>query len=352
MQSIIHEYDNPSTLFHQIESIYTMVSDEGTEVMGLIKPTFSDIFNPLFDVLEENVYYFNRPKTVPMNLPKTETPKEESIMVVCCSGGKDSVATAKHYIDAGYNVFLYHMHGINKVYYDEYTVIPEIAEHLNCRYYIDHVALCGTQAFTEHPMKNYIIANGAIAFCLEHNLPLNIAFGNFTDAHLQDVDFDVCAGDTVEMWDIYQEIVRSVFPNFRLCICLKNNSNTFQTLNQDVGLYPMSISCISPYRFREHWKNRTEKKYGVTLLPHRCGCCWKDAMEYIYMCDHNLIAFNKDYYIHCFDILISTVMKESGERDLTILDVWNYYLFYPIEESTVKELKYAVIRAGKTVITQ
>ena len=239
------------------------------------------------------------------------------------------------------------MRGINKVYPDEYKAVIDIAHHFNVPYYIDTVVLSGTQRFTEHPMKNMIIANGAIHYGIREGIGTEIAFGNFKDSYLDENQFDVCAGDCTDMWWAYDDIIQTVIPQFRMNVPLYNNYETLAIIERNPELLPLSISCISPYRFREHWKKRTEKKYGIKLLNNRCGCCWKCAVEWMYYVDCDLFDLNQSYYLHCFQILCDTLRKESKVTG-TIQQVWYEYMHYPIDKSKVWEvLKNATIQNGK-----
>ena len=147
------------------------------------------------------------------------------------------------------------MHGINQAYYDEYTTIPKIAEYLGVPYHIEDVKLIGKHQYVEHPMKNMLIANGAITYCVQNKLPVNIAFGNYSSSKLEDMEFDVCAGDSRDMWDIYEKIIQTIIPDFHIFTPLESIKDTYDILGDDLFIYKNCISCISPYRFREYWKN-------------------------------------------------------------------------------------------------
>lgn len=346
MQTVIHEYTNISPIFNDIEVLYTDISanDIPKRLFPLI---FDTSFVELCDILKENVewcpdYLFQK-----KDIPHIDIP-DSANMIVCTSGGKDSVALIRYYIDAGYNVYLYHMHGINKVYPDEAEAVKRAAKYFDVPYYIDTVALSGRQDFTEHPMKNYIIANGAIHYAIREHLGLNIAFGNFNESYLEDNDFNVCAGDCMDMWYAYETIIRRYLPQFTLNIPFKNNQDTIDIMNNEPELLGLCVSCMSPYRFREHWKRRTENKYGVKLMQNRCGCCWKCAAEYINYTDLGILDYDLNYYLHCIEILCKAKVKESGIKDWSIEDVWSEYFFYPIDKShAYKELKNVTIRGGK-----
>ena len=351
MQTVIHDYTNISPIFSQIEWLYTHISDEYPK--SLVPYVLDKSFEDLCDTLSEYLPNFSNIELVDYKLPQLDLlmdyeEKTKDTVIVCISGGKDSAALTKYLIDMGYDVHLYHMRGINKVYPDEYKAVIDIAKYFNIPYYIDTVVLNGTQRFTEHPMKNMIIANGAIHYGIRERIGVNLAFGNFNESYLEYNDFDVCAGDCMDMWYNYEKIIRTIIPQFNMMIPLHNNEESLEIIERNIELLPLSISCMSPYRFREYWKNRTEKKYHVLLMKNRCGCCWKCALEAIYFMDRDVLDYNEAYYLHCIEILYKTKTKETNIKTWTLKEVWDEYLFYPIQESKAWEkLKDAVIQNGK-----
>jgi len=168
MQRIIHEYTNKSRVFNMMENLYTYVSDcseDMDEVLWLDKS-----FYTLIQILQSNIMNFNPPKLKPFDLPRVEASRCDTREVtVCLSGGKDSAAVAFYYKKLGFKVHLYHMCGINRTYSDEKKAAQEIAKYLDCELFVDKVQVIGNSTFIEHPMKNYIIANGALHYCLANN---------------------------------------------------------------------------------------------------------------------------------------------------------------------------------------
>ena len=347
MQTILHQYNNDNSIFRQIDYLYNQVSSN-TSNSNLFPIVFDSSFEDLFDILEEKVPWFKRPQTRKLPIPKLDYKINNMDIVVCISGGKDSVATAVHYMDLGYNVYLYHLHGINKVYYDEFKSVQQIAEYLGLEYVIDECVIRGTQDFTEHPLKNYIIANSAIDWAISNGIAPNIAFGNFSASHVDDNQFDVCGGDCLEMWLAYNQIIQKIIPTFRLKLPLTTQKDTIDIIMRDRKLIELAQSCISPYRFREHWKKRTENKYGIRLLEHRCGCCWKCAVEYITFADIGVLEFNEPYYVHCLEVLGKTMQKESDIYEVSIEDIWDEFISHNMKYSKIKDkITNGIIQNGK-----
>lgn len=352
MQRVVHEYRNKSRVFNMLEGLYAYVSD--TDYMFDDILWLDESFRSLCDILQEHLLIFRSPELKTFDLPKisrkkcdTNTKKE---VVVCLSGGKDSAAAAYYYKMRGYKVHLYHATGVNKAYGDEKNAAKRIAEYLGCDLFIDRLQIVGTHRFIEHPLKNYTIANGAIHFALANDYEPNIVFGNFRKSILDMNEFEVCGGDCVEMWDAYTKIIRTVIPDFQLLLPLETNADTFELLTQDWQLFSMSVSCMSPFRFREHWKHRTENKFNIKLFDNRCGCCWKCCVEAMWLMDFDKMDYNEDYYIHCLEVLAKTIKKETGQWAESIDDIWENYMFYPINLSKAKEfITNGTIRSGKAI---
>ena len=336
MQVVIHEYKNQSRVFNQIESLYSYVSD--SEFM------FSDIlwldesFTDLCNILKSKLHIFREPKIKHFDYPTIKVQNVPKDITICLSGGKDSAAAAFHYKKLGYNVHLYHAHGINKAYGDEKTAAAKIAKYLGCDLHIDDFNILGRNYFIEHPLKNYIIANGAIHYALAMGYAPVIALGNFAQSSIDFNEFEVCGGDCIEMWDAYKKIIQRVIPNFDIQIPLQTNSDTFELLSEDFDLLKLAVSCMSPYRFRAHWKHRAEEKYNVRIFENRCGVCWKCCLEWMWLADHDKIEYNERFYIHCYEILERTIFKETGSPADSVQDVWDNYMFYPIEQSKAYDL--------------
>ena len=347
-QYIEHGYKNLSPLFDEIERLYTVTSDVPKQ--SLIQPVFSDAVKPILDTFTE-YYPHERYQTQQKRYEKLKLPNfKKDNLVLCFSGGKDSVAAALHYMKK-YNVYLYHMRGINKVYADEWQIAQNLASELGLPIYIDKVSLKGNHRFTEHFMKNMLVANGALHYGINQGISTKIAFGNYYTSWLVDNAFDVAAGDCKDMWQAYEQTIRHIIPKFRMYIPLCNIATSYRTIEKHVELLPKLVSCLGPYRYRDYWKSSVEEKYKIKLMPNRCGRCWKCCAEYIYFTDKNILEFNEAYYKYCLEKLLRTHYAETGIWCYDIYYLWSSYMFYPIEKSKLKEIKNAVVQHGKIKYT-
>ena len=74
-------------------------------------------------------------------------------------------------------------------------------------------------------------------------------------------------------------------------------------------------------------------KVGVKIFEHRCGCCWKCCLEAMWLMDNDEMDYDETFYMHCVHILDNTIRKETDAPADCLQDIWDNYMFYPIENS-------------------
>lgn len=330
MQQVIRQQKNLHPIFNDIDRLYAILSKKNRDV-GIVKEVFDNSCKSLLDLFAENGIEPAVVLTDKQFIPFGKYKKNKNI-IVCFSGGKDSIATVKYYMSHNYKVYLYHLKHINPPLYDECYAAKEIADYLHLPIYIDDIKLIGKHDYIEHPMKNMIIASGALQWGIRRGIGSNIAFGNYTTSSLDYDNFEFCGGDDMEMWDAYNEMIQPFLPGFHMNIVLDNLGQTLETVCHDKKLLDMSISCLGRASMRPYWHNWVKSKYGVELPKHRCGRCYKCCIEYIYMADHDLQEYSEAYYKYCFGNLKKNVEREDGIL-YTDEEVWNHYVFYDIGRS-------------------
>lgn len=338
-------------LMYDIDRFYVDMSELEFNDKGalLSNHTYDDSFEELYHLFSTYGYVESIPTFSHIEYDKLETfeydPKN---LIVCISGGKDSLASVLHYQKLGYHITLFHLDKINRGYYGELDCVKELSQELNLPLVVQSVSIQGNHCWVEHPMKNMIIANLALTYGIANKLTTKIAFGNFYTSSVRDDSFEVCGGDDIEMWRAYEKIIRRIIPKFKVYISNKNANTTFNVLKDNFDLVDHTISCMTPYRFRNQFKLRTEKNYGVNLMRNRCGCCWKCAMEYIIFTDADKLPLNEKYYLHCIEILRYTLVKEQNFKTYDISTVWNQFMLYPMKKSKMREvLENAFIKSGE-----
>lgn len=332
MQKVNRVNANVSPIMDEIDYIYSYLSEPPTALFPMVyDESFSDLVN-IFNAYGGHnwrVEYHKR------DYPQIE-PIYNNNLILAFSGGKDSIASAIRYKQFGYNVYLYHLRGINPTFSDEWACAEKLAEMLELPIFIDEVHFKGYHKWTEHPMKNMLIANGALSYGIREGITTHLAFGNYTTSYLDDNVFDRCAGDCMDMWGAYEEIIRRVIPDFEIDVNLENMGDTLNTLADRKDLLDESLSCLCRHSLRDYRKNWVKEKFGIDLFNRRCGSCYKCCVEYIYMADHDKLPYSEGYYKYCLGQLYRVALVEKiPVKD--VVDIWTTYIFYPLEDSHIGE---------------
>lgn len=341
-------------LLAEIDSLYADLSEK-KEQSRIVPVSYDESLKGIVDIFQKEAGVKRNFRYVQEELEPLELPNfPEKSVIVCFSGGKDSFSVARHYQELKYNVYLYHLKGLNATYcggYSEHIMAKKCAEYMGLPLTVEEVSYSGYHEWTEHPMKNMILASRALSWGIRNGTSCKVAVGTFKTAFLQDNPFEVCGGDCVEMWKAYDRVVRRVVPKYRTLFPNENYQTAYVTLTDEPQALPVLISCMTPNRFRKAFRERTVRKYGVDLLPFRCGCCWKDAVEYIWFTDRGYLQLNEPYYIHCLEVLGNTHKKETGEKLDSVKELWGKYFFSPMEKSILyKEIQNATIQSNGKII--
>ena len=333
MQSITHDYKLLHPLMNYIEQLYYLMSGEDN-THALVETSLPSQFKSILQLFADYGYPRDY-KFFDMVVESLDIKNHNDRVVVCVSGGKDSLATVLHYVEEGYDVRLFHLKGINKCYPDEHRAIERASDYLKLPLCEWEVKLHGNHQYTEHPLKNWIFMNAALTYAVTEVGTTNVAVGNFFSSTLEENKFDVSSGDAMEMWDEYCGIINDIIPNFNVLVPLENVGDTLKAFEGKLDLLEISQSCLGTYRFKEYRGNNVRKKFGFPLMPHRCGGCWKCALEYIYFCDRDMLEFNKGYYQYCLlRLFLSYNMVFPGDLPTTIQELWDSLLInHDITES-------------------
>lgn len=363
MQQIVRKVKNIHPIFDDIERLYAYTSERKYVSNTLIKPKFDLCFSDILDLFYQYSDADYDIELTDKHYSKLKLPKYNSKnMIILLSGGKDSISTLLHYKSMGYNLYLYHLRGYNRVAPDEYKQVQKIADYLNLPLQIDEIKWKGKHDWgLTHPLKSFILYNEALNYGIKNNIGTKIACGDFLTSSLEQDDlfedgfdrFNSIAGDTAELLYAYEEIIQTIIPNFKIFRANKNYHTSFRKLQQEPKLLELSMSCVNPQRFRERLRTQAMNKYKVNLLEHRCGYCWKCSSEYIYYTDHGLFEYNEQYYIQCLNNLAKALFTEYNINLNTVNDLqklWDNYFFYPMTKSKWKNIFNAKLVRGKIVI--
>lgn len=347
MQRVIRNQPNQLEIFNQLDELYSYVSDEDTG--SLVPPVFDSRLQPLFQLFNSamgNVWEASFSERPIQNMPVIKGDK----LILCYSGGKDSIASAIKYKECGIEPLLYHVQHVNRSQSDETKLALQSARALGLTVVVDDLRYSGTNMYMEHPMKNMMIACCAINFALRMGIPPNIAFGNYSTSFLADEQFEVCAGDCVDMWEYFEDIVRTEIPDFKIHINLLNMGETLDIVTKHKEVNNLSVSCLCRHSLRDYRRAWVKEKFGVVLPEHRCGSCYKCAIEYVYMADHNSIKFSEAYYKYCLNQLYKAMRMVNGRFVFTIEALWDSCFMYPITQSKIYDLFDSIRLFGANIV--
>lgn len=333
MQTIERQYKNALPILDEIDRLYGELSVYQTR--SLIPPVFDRRVSPIvdnFNRYSESVWTFDY-----TDKPTATTSLGGDRVVLCFSGGRDSIVSLMKYRDEGRDVVLYHMHGVNASQSDEIQAAEECAKYFNVPLICETLRYHGHNCWMEHPMKNIVIANGALNQCITKNVGSVVAFGNYTETFLRNINFEVCASDCMDMWEAYENVLSEDIPDFHVAINLENLGETMDRICGNDEVLDMSLSCLCRHSLRAYRHQWVKDKFGIVLPKRRCGSCAKCTAEYIYRADHGQTAFSESYYRYCMNQLYKvTIRGEAGFGAINnVTDVFETFLYYPVEQSRI-----------------
>ena len=348
MQRIERKNPNVHPLLDEIDRLYAYLSEEPNNT--LVHPVWDKSFEPLITEFNHRVADLWSANYVDSEWEKI-SPIDNNNLILSFSGGKDSIATAIKYRELGYNVYLYHLQHINPSFADEWQCAKEVADILGLPIFIDNIRFIGHHMYMEHPMKNMLIANGALSYGIREGIGTTVAFGNYTTMLLDDNVFERCAGDCMDMWDVYDAIIQRILPDFKVLSILDNLGDTFDTLIDRFDLLNASLSCLCRHSLRDYRRGWVKSKFGIDLFNRRCGSCAKCCMEYIYMTDHDKLGFSEDYYKYCLNQLYKVSIDE-GVAVWNVYELWDNFFFYSIRKSKIFNDLQEVKLGGRNLLWQ
>lgn len=248
------------------------------------------------------------------NLITTNSIKSNNGVVLAFSGGKDSVASALYLKDRNVDLQLYYVKGINASYPNEEYSAKSIANILNLKLDIETIRFKGTKDFHENPVKNHLILASAIDKYYSEGYT-KYSFGAMTKFTVDKCTIDYDLSDCTEFFRLFEDIIKKVYPDFELLLWWEDEGESNAYLNlRHPYILEHTQSCMMGLRYRESLKKRNENKYGIKLLPNRCGSCYKDAAEYMTMLYFGNIEPNKEYIKHCMSIFKNTWDIENPDK--------------------------------------
>lgn len=231
--------------------------------------------------------------------------------LVLFSGGKDSTAAALR-LRATSEVVLLFVAGINPAYPMEIESAKAVASALGCRLAIVRVR-ARRGAYTENPTKNQALLAIAADVAQLYGAS-TIAAGIMAADRASGLSFGCGYSDAIEMHSAAAEWMEQAVQGLRVVRASVQNDTDSLLEVADAGLLPLVGSCMATTRFRASLHQRNRAKYGIDLMPGRCGSCYKCASEYLHLALTGRVAINEGFARHCCDVLVRGAQTVTGRK--------------------------------------
>lgn len=256
----------------------------------------------------------------PISLEVRDVPSWQSV-VVGFSGGLDSAYMALHLKDAGFNVTLYHVTGLNKAFPDEDASARAFAQAAGMDLVECRVRHAQPQRYIDNPLKNQLIMSLMADYGLPRGIP-TYAMGADWCSGIDECEIGYTITDSREVNEAFRDAMATMVPEYEL-VFIGDGTKKAQRLDYIAQRHPDCLphvcSCISPHRFKRHLHDQNERKHGIRLMDGRCGSCFKCCMEWLLLLELGRVQPNAEYEAHCWDVMANG--KNSHRKDLFGSDV-------------------------------
>ncbi|MEY4952828.1 MAG: Queuosine biosynthesis protein QueC [Pseudomonadota bacterium] len=242
--------------------------------------------------------------------------------VVLFSGGKDGLAVALKLRSEGMFPVLLHVRGINGGAYvkQEAEAARAVADIAEFPFRELKVKLAGKSDHIENPTKNLALA------CLAASLA--VAWGAGVVAlGLQSEDRwstnPRCGlSDNIDVALPGCAAIEAMVPGLRLIPAsfATDASSLVQIATACPEALPAISSCMTGARFKRSVREANERRFGVTLLPGRCGSCYKCAIEAAVLAAMDGQVMPKPWADHCVEKLRRGAQIVGGLPSLPSVD--------------------------------
>lgn len=294
------EYDG--TLGDMMAQCYARIA-EGKDTAVRIPPALG----PMFDRLEEALQIRIAREYADISVPPM--PTHGGAVLVAYSSGLDSTSHALHLRAQGREVVLFHVKNLNRAYPDEARYAQAFAEHYGIPLVMIEPAWIGQRgAYVDNPIKNQTI----LAHMLDYGRSIGCteyAMGNYPTDKLMEQIQGYWTSDSVELYEAFNACMQVLLPGYQYHYMPFDKYGAFEFITrEEPEAWAYINSCIRPHRFKDYTHDQTVKKYGVQLIPHHCGVCYKCVLEYLMLTDLGYYQLNTAYAKKC----INTLREQDG----------------------------------------
>ena len=289
-------YGGPGSFTAPVKVMYDALLDvDGGCIPQQLQPLANQLPDSLRSILKSG-HSGPMPDTV-------DIPQDTGRVVVGYSGGKDSLATVLFLRDKGLRPCIFHVKGLNKSYPRELQAVQRVERALDLHAEYPEVKLMGLHKWPDHPIKDQLILAMMIDFGAKHGAT-RYTMGTESTFTTTDANLLYNWSDTREMFLAFQDWVRLYFPAYWWGWCIENGTQSYRLI---WDLLPDGLeattSCVMTHRFQDLRRKQNQEKFGLQLLPGRCGSCWKCCVDYLACCAFGWYdSINAEYAKKCLDV--------------------------------------------------
>jgi hypothetical protein len=303
-----------------------LFQDCSTKPLPRFLKDYPEALRPLAKVLYQKQPFFFVPARSAYRATLQQA--EDNRVLVAFSGGKDSTAAAIRLLQQGFAPELLYVKGINRSYPQEHEKAREIAEILHVPIHVLALQQEGKSDYPDNPLKNQFILGIMVEMGVRAGITKFVQ-GNLTADTLELSHIDYNYSDAIEMYKAADIYFKSVYPAYQYIYgLLTYESQSFKTVAEyNPAIFNSICSCVMPARYKVSLRRRNELKYGIELLPGRCGSCYKCATEYLHFVLLGLDERNQPFVTHCITVLENNFKTfQHGEKAATTIDVLQLFI--------------------------
>ena len=223
-------------------------------------------------------------------------------VLICFSGGLDSVYQALSLREQGYEVHLFHVANMNKYTNgQELKAAEEFAKDFNFPLHTANMSASGKSKFWfENPFKNTLLYTIAYEYMLKLNIGI-LSCGDDLRLPLAECAKEYNIADTRELTLAFiNKLKEKAGIEFLQVDDTVEKAARLEYLrnNNAIDYY---YSCVGSGRFNKSLHAKNEAKYGIKLEKYNCGSCRKCCIHSIMDYYVNKRPFSKDYIDHCWE---------------------------------------------------
>lgn len=223
-------------------------------------------------------------------------------VLLCFSGGLDSVYQAMKLREKGYEVYLLHISNMNAYTNgQELKIVQQFAEKNNFKLFVVNFTAFNKKdnpwrkEFQENPVKDLLFYSIAIDYGKLFGIK-NISSGDDLRLELKDAITDTNIGDAKEL----TEAIFKGFPEYNFIPVEKSTKADRLAYLEKLNLKDEYYSCVGPGRLNQYLHESNSKKFNVTLDKYVCGSCRKCCSHVWYDYIFNHKTFPQDFLEHCW----------------------------------------------------